>query len=107
MISNDDISSETIKWLSYLPKFNVVTWTPYNISNFSFYTKSKHDRSIMWNSDNMVDVESMYFSSSKDKNPTLVSREYSGVIEEIWEIDYFLFKVYLFKYKWVDNNIGV
>ena len=26
-ISNDDCAFETIKWLSYMPKFTVITWT--------------------------------------------------------------------------------
>lgn len=49
----------------------------------------------------------MYFSSSKVKNPILASRAFYGVIEEIWEIDYIIFKVPLFKCKWVISNNGV
>lgn len=37
----------------------------------------------MHNSGVMVEVESMYFSSSKDKNHVLASRAYFGVIEKI------------------------
>ena len=72
-ISNDDSASEIIKWLLYMPKFNIIIWTAYNISNFSFYTKEKDDHSIMQNNEVMVDAKSVYFSSSKDKNPILVS----------------------------------
>ena len=32
---------------------------------------------------------------------------YFGVIEEIWEVNYVKFSVYVFKCKWVDSNIGV
>lgn len=58
----------------------------------------------MQNSGDMVETESMYFSSSKDKNHVLASRAYFGVIEEILEI---YFKVPLFKCKWIDNNTSV
>lgn len=57
-----------------MPKFNVVTWIAYDISNFSFYTKSKDDRNTMPNVGVIVEVEFMYLSSSKDKNPIMASR---------------------------------
>jgi hypothetical protein len=61
----------------------------------------------MQNSGVMVVVESMHFSSSKDKNPVMASTPYFGVIEEIWEVNYVLFKVPVFKCKWIDINSGV
>lgn len=74
----------------------MITWTAYDISNFSFYTKVKDDRSTMKNSGVMVKVEYMYFSSSKDKDPILESKAYYDVIKEILEFDYVIFKVLLF-----------
>ena len=86
-------------WLSHMPKFNVITWSAYNIAKYSLYTKSKDGRSTMQNSGVMVEAESAYFSSSKDKNHLLTSRAYFGAIEEILEIDYVDFKVHLLKCK--------
>jgi hypothetical protein len=106
-IANDDSASNTIKWLSYEPKCNIITWTGYDINKTSFYTKSKDDRSTMQNSGVMILAESMHFSSSKDKNPVMAFTPYYGVIEEIWQVDYVEFKVPLFKCKWVDINSGV
>src|SRR4051812_19990324 len=83
--SNDDSASEIIKWLSYMPKLNVMTWTTYDISNF-FHTKVKDDRSTMQNSKVMVGAKSMYFSSLKDKNPILATSVFYGVIDEILEL---------------------
>lgn len=60
--------------MSYVPKFNVIIYTAYNISKFSFYTKSKNDHSTMQNSGFMVGAESMNFYNSKDKNHAIVSR---------------------------------
>lgn len=90
-----------------MPKFNVITWVAYDIFNFSFYTKSKYDRSTMQNTGIIVEIESMYFSSSKDRNLILASRAFYGVIEEILDIDYVIFKVSLFKCNWITNNNGV
>lgn len=61
----------------------------------------------MQNSGAIVEIKSMYFSSSKDKNHILTSRAFYGVIEDIWEIGYVIFKEPLFKYKWILNNNGV
>lgn len=80
-------------------KFIVITWTAYEISNYSFYRKAKDDCSTMKNNGVMVKAKSMYFSSSKDKNPILATITFYGVIEEILEIDYAIFKVPLFKCK--------
>ncbi|GAU38745.1 hypothetical protein TSUD_158760 [Trifolium subterraneum] len=77
------------------------------VERTSFYTKSKDDHSTMQNSGVMIVAESMHFSSSKDKNPVMASTPYFGVIEEIWEVDYVMFKVPIFKCKWIDINSGV
>ena len=66
-VSNDCSASEILKWSSYEPKFCVITWAAYDIGHYTFYTKSKDDHSTMQNSGVMVEAESMYFSSSKDK----------------------------------------
>ncbi|XP_045791196.1 uncharacterized protein LOC123885901 [Trifolium pratense] len=67
----------------------------------------KDDHSTMQNSGVMIVAESMHFSSSKDKTPVMASTPYYGVIEEIWEVDYVMFKVPLFKCKWININSGV
>ena len=41
-----------------MPKFTLITWTTYDISNYSFYAKAKDDRSTMQNSRVMVEAES-------------------------------------------------
>ncbi|CAK8570711.1 unnamed protein product [Lathyrus sativus] len=103
-VSNDRSASEILKWLLYEPKFCVITWTAYDIGHYTFYIKSKDDRSTMQNSGVMVEDESMYFSSSKDKNIVLATTTFYGVIDEIWEINHVIFKVALFKCKWIPNN---
>lgn len=55
----------------------------------------------------MVEAKFMHFFSLKDKNHVMASRVYFVVIKEIWDIEYVLFKMPLFKCKWIGNNIGV
>ncbi|GAU23276.1 hypothetical protein TSUD_281710 [Trifolium subterraneum] len=92
-ILNDNSASDTLKWLSREPNFDVITWSGYDINNFSFSTKNQDDKSTVQNSGVMVIVEAMHFSSSKDKNPVMASIPYFGIIEEIWEVDFMKFKV--------------
>ena len=37
----------------------------------------------------------------------ITKKSYYGVIQEIWELDYYSFKIPLFKCKWVNNSSGV
>lgn len=67
IFSNYGSASETIKWMSCMPKFNVITWTACDISNFSFYTKSKDNCSTMQNIRAVIEAKSMYFSSSNTR----------------------------------------
>lgn len=87
------------KWISYIPKFNVITQSAYEISKCFFYTKSKYDCSTMQNNKVMVNTKPTYFTSSKDNNIVMTSRSYFGVNEEIWNIYYIKYKVSLFKCK--------
>ena len=106
-IFSDENASDTLKWLAHGPKHNIITWSGYDISKYSFYTKSQDDNSTVQNSGVSIEATSMHFSSSKDKNPIMASISYFGVIEEIWEVDYTKFRVPLFKCRWVDSNTGV
>ncbi|XP_058725960.1 uncharacterized protein LOC131597270 [Vicia villosa] len=52
----DNTCSETLKVLARAPKFDVISWTGYDINNFTFYTKTQDDTSTMQNSGVMVVV---------------------------------------------------
>ena len=106
-VEGDNTASDTLKWLACEPNFDVICWGGYDINNYSFYTKGEDEISTMQNSGVMVVAESMHFSSSKDKYPIRASMGYFGVIEEIWVIDYTIFRVPIFKCKWVDFNTGI
>jgi len=49
----------------------------------------------------------MQISSEKDKNPIMSNMTFSGIVQEIWKLDYNSFQVVLFKCDWVENNGGI
>ena len=46
----------------------------------------------------------MQFSSAKDKNPIYGNMTYYGVIKEIWQLDYYTFRILIFKCDRVESN---
>jgi len=46
----------------------------------------------------------LQFSISKDKNHVFGSMTYCSIIEDIWDVDYTMFIVPVFKFKCVDNK---
>jgi len=106
-IGEKDYDVEELKWLARGPNFDVITWSAYDISKFSFYTNTEDQKSTMQNNSVTLEAESMHFASSKDNNSVMATISYFGVIEEIWEVDYVKFRVPVFKCKWVDSNTGV
>lgn len=83
--------------LSHWPKQNVLTWKGYDINKYSFYMKSHDDKSKMQNGGISLDTNFEHFCSAFDNIPILTSMPYFGVIENIWELDYSLFIVLVFK----------
>ena len=106
-VLKDSTASETLTWLAAGLKFDIISCKAYEVNSCIFYTKSMDEKSTVQNSCLTLEVESMHFSTSKDRNPILGLMTYYGFIEEIWEVDYTKFYVPVFKCKWVDNKSGV
>jgi hypothetical protein len=83
----DTIEEQTIKGLASGPSCQVTTWQTYDISGFTFCTKSKDKRSISQNSG--VRCKAIY-----DETGHAVT--YFGFIEDIWELDYGTFNILVF-----------
>ena len=49
----------------------------------------------------------MQIASAKDKNPVLGEMCFYGVVKKIWDLDYNMFKIFVFKCDWVDNKSGI
>ena len=51
-----------------------------------------------------VVASTMQISSAKDKNPIFGELYFYGVIFEIWDLCYTMFRITIFKCDWVNNN---
>ena len=49
----------------------------------------------------------MQIASAKNKNPIFRELCFYGVITEIWDLDYTMFRIPVFKCDWVDNKNGI
>ena len=99
--------SQTLRWMSHGPKAHVLSYSGYIINGFRFFTKDRDDTSSVQNSGVAVMAETMQVCSSKDKKPIVSDMTFFGTIQQIWELDYVVSKVVVFKCKWVDSSRGV
>ncbi|KAM6569721.1 hypothetical protein CsatB_017706 [Cannabis sativa] len=99
--------SDVLSRIALGPTFAVAKHEAYIVRGKRFHTKSRDDAREVQNSGIRIVAETMHFASAKDRNPVLGTMTYYGVIEEIWELNYFAFRIPLFKCSWVDNNVGV
>ena len=76
----------------------------YIINGCRYHTKDRDESRTTQNSGVSVVASTMQISSAKDKNPIFDELCFYGVIYEIWDLDYTLFRIPIFKCKWVDNN---
>jgi hypothetical protein len=91
-------TSEYLKKLARGPIFTVVTYQGYDINGYMFYTEQQDKKSTYQNSGVRVDA---FDVTGQDKNL------YYGQIQEIWELDFYGFKIPLFHCNWVDAIKGV
>jgi len=98
MSERSENTDESVKWLSNGPGATVSTYQGYDMNGFIWYTKQQDHKSTVQNSG----VTLVALSGAKD-----TSMSYYGWIEEIWELDYFKFRIPLFLCKWIDYRRGV
>ncbi|KAL6199643.1 hypothetical protein ACLB2K_029426 [Fragaria x ananassa] len=99
--------SETIRWMAAGPNNVVATFSGYKVNGVEFYTKQRDDMRTVQNSGVSLVADVMLVSSAKDKNPRHDDMDFYGVIQHIWEVDYYKFRVPLFKCDWVENVRGI
>ena len=56
------------------------------------------------NSGVSIVASTMQIASAKDKNPVLSDMCFYGVVTEIWDLDYNMFNICVFKCDWVDSR---
>jgi hypothetical protein len=91
----DTIEEQTIKGLAFGPSCQVMTRQTYDISGFTFCTKSKDKWSISQN--NCIRCEAI-----DDETGQTIT--YFGFIGDIWELDYGTFNILVFRCQWVEDK---
>ena len=49
----------------------------------------------------------MQIANAKDQKPMFGELCFYGIINEIWDLDYTMFRILVFKCDWVDNKNGI
>nr|CAD39531.3 OSJNBa0057M08.1 [Oryza sativa Japonica Group] len=93
-----NLSSETLQWLSQGPECTATTWQGYDINGYTFHTVKQDSKCTVQNSG--LRIEAGSDGGRRD--------QYYGRVEQILELDYLKFKVPLFRCRWVDlRNVKV
>ncbi|KAL4033345.1 hypothetical protein IC575_006432 [Cucumis melo] len=99
--------SDNLRWITHGPHPFVITYNGYAINGCRYHTKSYENDQSVQNSGVSLVAKKMQVSSSKDKNLVIRDMSFYGVIQEIWELNYNMFNVSVFKCDWVQNSGGV
>ncbi|KAG6472846.1 hypothetical protein ZIOFF_070324 [Zingiber officinale] len=93
-----------IQWLAHGPRKHVTSYTRYIVNGYWFHTidvgRSTQDSGVSFEAD------TIYQSNANDK-PHTIGRLYYGVIRDIILLDYYSFKVPVFRYDWVNLGTGI
>ena len=90
--SKDDEEALDVYYLAQGPLVNVVTHQEYDIDGYTFYTEAQDQKSVYQNSG--VTMEAL---TGKKKDT------YYGRIEEIWELDYTISVIPMFRVRWAEK----
>ena len=107
MIKNGECVSQNLRWLSKGPNPYVVKRPGYHINGFFFVTRERDDKRVTQNSGVSLVATTMQLASAKDNRPVICDMTFYGVLDEIWDLDYYMFSQPLFKCSWVRNSGGV
>lgn len=103
---NNNISS-TLRWLANGPCPDVTTYDGYLVNGRRYHTEERDRSRSVQNCGVSLVASTMQVSSAKDKNPIISDMVFYGVIQEIWELNYYNFTYILFKCAWVDSNKSI
>ncbi|KAD4585589.1 hypothetical protein E3N88_23190 [Mikania micrantha] len=99
---------ETVKRLGQGPDFKVKSYQGYDINGYTFYTEKQDQKSTMQNSGVTLIASTAEFDRADRSRMLRVAKDsYYGIIQEIWELDYYSFIMPVFKCKWVNNRTCV
>ncbi|XP_042472164.1 uncharacterized protein LOC122054799 [Zingiber officinale] len=99
-----DNSSDRIQWLAHGPRKHVISYTGNIINGHRFHTidvgRSTQDSGVS------VEDDTIWQSSSTDSH-TVERLSYYGVIRDIVLLDYYFFKVPVFRCDWANPGTGI
>lgn len=98
-----------VQQLGMGPRCVVATYQAYDINGYTFYT-IKQDRKTTLQNSGVTLVAATTDDSTENghqRRETIAKESFYGVIQEIWELEYGMLTIPLFKCKWVDNGKGV
>ncbi|KAL6313128.1 hypothetical protein AAG906_019600 [Vitis piasezkii] len=79
----------------------------YIINGCHYHIKERDEARVNQNSGVSIVASTMQIASSKYKNPVLGDMCFYGIVREIWDLDYNMFNICVFKCDWVDSKNGV
>lgn len=85
----------------------MIKYQGYIVNGCRYHTKERDAERVSQNSGISITATTMQVASAKDKHPVVSNLSFYGVISEIWMLDYFTFKIPVFKCDWVDNGNGI
>ncbi|RVW81554.1 hypothetical protein CK203_051852 [Vitis vinifera] len=106
-IADKEPISETLRWMAHGPTHYVAKYHGYVINGCQYNTKDRDELRVSQNSGVSIVATTMQISSAKDKNPVFGELCFYGIITEIWDLDYTMFRILVFKCNWVDNKSGI
>ncbi|RVW72143.1 hypothetical protein CK203_057974 [Vitis vinifera] len=106
-IADKEPISETLRWMAHGPTHYVAKYHGYAINGCQYNTNDRDELRVTQNSGVSIVATTMQISSAKDKNPVFGELCFYGIITEIWDIDYTMFRIPVFKCNWVDNKSDI
>ncbi|RVW60633.1 hypothetical protein CK203_048855 [Vitis vinifera] len=99
-ISKKELIEKELKWLTQGPRQQVLTYPGYIINGYCYHIKDHDEAQVNQNSGVSIVASTMQIASSKDKNPMLGDMCFYGIVREIWDLDYNMFNIFVFKCDW-------
>ena len=94
-------------WLAQGPRQQVLAYPSYIINGCRYHIKHRDETRVNQNSGISIVASTMQIASAKDKNPVLGDMCFYEVVTDIWNLDYNMFNICVFKFDWVDSTNGV
>ena len=93
--------------MAHGPTHYVFMYHGYVINGCNYHTKDHDDLRVTQNSGVNIVATTMQIESAKDKNLVFSELCFYGIITEIWDLDYIMFRIPIFKCNWVNNKSSI